>query len=163
MHTFVPLDSRRIFVYGGLNDMCQPQSDAYILTVNDDDHGCKWEEFDLAYDHGVGRCWHGAIVTEHKEVVIHSGLTQEYYLNRIQLDDHAEDILHFNGFGPKSLFRIAIEIILKTVEHLDRLNIPLDVISKLKSRRENGDQYYHEIEPPKGEDHFDRVMIHEGI
>ena len=45
------------------------------------------------------------------EVLIHSGCTQEYYSNRIDLDDHAEDILSFE-FGVRSLVRISLELII---------------------------------------------------
>ena len=50
------------------------------------------------------------------EVIIHSGCTQEYYSNRIDLDDHAEDVLSFE-FGVKSLNRISLEYI---VNNFDR-------------------------------------------
>ena len=40
-----------------------------------------WEEVELAYDHGEVRCWHAAAMLG-GELLVHSGLTQEYYLTR---------------------------------------------------------------------------------
>ena len=40
-----------------------------------------WEEEELAYDHGEVRCWHAAAMLG-GELLVHSGLTQEYYLTR---------------------------------------------------------------------------------
>ncbi len=44
------------------------------------------------------------------EVLVHSGLTQEFYLNRAQLDDHPEDVLAIQ-VGLRSLRRGALEAI----------------------------------------------------
>ena len=57
------------------------------------------------------------------EVIIHSGCTQEYYSNRIDLDDHAEDTLSF-VFGVKSLVGISLEYIIEnTPAYFTRSNL----------------------------------------
>ena len=86
-------------VYGGLGQLCAPLSDCWVLQVGGDEGGggaeggaegegggeggvADWAELELDYDHGEVRCWHTAAVTPELEMVIHSGLTQEYYLTR---------------------------------------------------------------------------------
>ena len=111
------------------------------------------------------RCWHGQAVTRSGELLIHSGLTQEYYLNRIQLDSHAEEMLDFQ-FGPRTLLRSALEFILqhsslfRPEEHLGAL--PRNLQSILRIRTE-GQHFAEEIPPKEEEDPFDREVIHAGI
>ena len=88
-------------VYGGLGQLCAPLSDCWVLQVGEgggEGEGgggaeggggggaeggvADWAELELDYDHGEVRCWHTAAVTPELEMVIHSGLTQEYYLTR---------------------------------------------------------------------------------
>ena len=80
-------------VYGGLGQLCAPLSDCWVLRVGkggaEGEGGAEgaggtadWAELELDYDHGEVRCWHTAAVTPELEMVIHSGLTQEYYLTR---------------------------------------------------------------------------------
>ena len=74
-------------VYGGLGQLCAPLSDCWVLRVGEGGGGAEggvadWAELELDYDHGEVRCWHTAAVTPELEMVIHSGLTQEYYLTR---------------------------------------------------------------------------------
>ena len=76
-------------VYGGLGQLCAPLSDCWVLQVGGAEAGAEgeggvayWAELELDYDHGEVRCWHTAAVTPELEMVIHSGLTQEYYLTR---------------------------------------------------------------------------------
>ena len=51
--------------------------DLWLLETESPD----WEEVELAYDHGEVRCWHAAVMLG-GELLVHSGLTQEYYLTR---------------------------------------------------------------------------------
>ena len=64
-------------LYGGLGQLHAPLQDLWLLHTDTLD----WEEVELAYDHGEVRCWHGAAVLD-GELLVHSGLTQEYYLTR---------------------------------------------------------------------------------
>ena len=52
-------------------------------------------------------------------MLIHSGLTQEFYLNRLDLDNHAESVLKFN-FGVFSLLRISFDFVVKNLELFDK-------------------------------------------
>ena len=56
---------------------------------------------------GEVRAWQGACYVNH-EIFIHSGCTQEFYSNRLELDDHAESVLKFD-FGVKSLVLLCLE------------------------------------------------------
>ena len=56
---------------------------------------------------GEVRAWHGACYVNH-EIFIHSGSTQEFYSNRLELDDHAESVLTFE-LGVKSLLLLCLE------------------------------------------------------
>lgn len=120
-----------------------------------------WQEVPLRYDHGEPRCWHGQAVTKSGEVIIHSGLTQEYYLNRVQLDTHAEDVLSLQ-FGPRTLLREALEYILKRADLFESSfeSLPKN-LREIIDLRING-QNISEGDPPK-EDPFDREVIHAGI
>ena len=120
-------------MYGGLGQLCAPLSDCWVLRVDGGEGGggvADWAELELDYDHGEVRCWHTAAVTPELEMVIHSGLTQEYYLTRyrvgvttvhtaalprLDLDDHPEDLLHFT-FGPRPLARLALEAAVAVAE-----------------------------------------------
>ena len=113
LHTMVT-GSQRLIVYGGLGQLCAPLNDCWVLEVSDDDDH-TWRELELDYDHGEVRCWHTASVTRDQEMVIMSGLTQEYYLTRMDLDDHPEDVLHLN-FGPQSLLRLTLEAVVSKLE-----------------------------------------------
>ena len=47
---------------------------------------------------------------------MHSGLTQEWYLNRVQLDDHAEDLLAIRvGVAPRTLLREAMDAVVQAL------------------------------------------------
>ena len=54
-------------------------------------------------------------------MLILSGYTQEYYLTRLDLDDHPEDILHFN-FGTQSLTRLALEAVISLVQETEQFH-----------------------------------------
>ncbi len=43
------------------------------------------------------------------EVLIHGGSTQEFYSNRLDLDDHAEDMLTFGFGGLRTLLQLALK------------------------------------------------------
>ena len=76
---------------------------------------------------------------EGSEVIVHSGCTQEFYSNRLDLDDHSESLLTFN-FGVKSLYRIAVEYMEKYLD-IDRDDntkdnvLPKVIKDVLKNRR----------------------------
>ena len=61
---------------------------------------------------------------------MHSGCTQEYYSNRIDLDDHAEDVLSFE-FGVKSLTRLALEVIIVNLNEFDNDSLREEVPTQL--------------------------------
>merc|ERR1712059_5439 len=98
----------KLVLYGGLDQVSSPTSDCWQLLDQD------WQEVDLAYDHGEVRCWHTAICLE-GELVIHAGLTQEYYLTRPDLDDHCDDVLTIR-FGVMSLRRLCLDLVVGLVE-----------------------------------------------
>ena len=53
---------------------------------------------------------------DRSEILIHSGLTQEFYLNRLDLNNHPESVLAFT-FGLPSLFRTTFEHVVKNIEN----------------------------------------------
>ena len=86
---------------------------------------------------GEVRAWHGACYVNH-EIFIHSGSTQEFYSNRLELDDHAESVLTFE-FGVKSLLLLCVESIENAYDSnstnpiLEEI-LPLNLRSMLVSR-----------------------------
>ena len=113
LHTMVRLPDDTMLVYGGIDQLNGVTNDCWLLHVSGADH--YWQEVELSYDHGEVRCWHTATLAQHGELVIHSGLTQEYYLTRMDLDNHPENVIHFN-FGLQSLTRMAFEAVIKKIE-----------------------------------------------
>ena len=94
----------------------------------------QWFQFELRYDHGPIRCLHGSCLVQN-ELIIHSGCTQEYHTNRLELDDHAESIQHWE-FGIKSLLKLALEASLKLVYNENDLEIlPLNLQVMIKNRK----------------------------
>ena len=83
---------------------------------------------------GEVRAWHGSCYVNH-EIFIHSGCTQEFYSNRLELDDHAESVLKFD-FGVKSLLLLCLE----NIENASNSNpileemLPLNLKNMLISR-----------------------------
>ena len=71
---------------------------------------------------------------EGSEVIVHSGCTQEFYSNRLDLDDHSESLLTFN-FGVKSLYRLAVEYEEKYLDDNEDNVLPKVIKDVLKSRR----------------------------
>ena len=93
--------------------MNTPLNDAWILEISNDLTRFSWTEFNLPYDHGGIRCLHSATcLQDGSEIIIHSGCTQEFYTNRLELDNHEDSILRFS-FGVKSLLRLCIEFVEK--------------------------------------------------
>ena len=78
LHTLTHLPGTSLLaLYGGLGQLHAPLQDLWLLHTDSLD----WEEVELAYDHGEVRCWHAAAMVG-GELLVHSGLTQEYYLTR---------------------------------------------------------------------------------
>ena len=78
LHTLTHLPGTSLLaLYGGLGQLHAPLQDLWLLHMDSLD----WEEVELAYDHGEVRCWHAAVMLG-GELLVHSGLTQEYYLTR---------------------------------------------------------------------------------
>ena len=78
LHTLTHLPGTSLLaLYGGLGQLHAPTQDLWLLHTDSLD----WEEVELAYDHGEVRCWHAAVMLG-GELLVHSGLTQEYYLTR---------------------------------------------------------------------------------
>ena len=100
--------------------------------------------------------------------MIHSGCTQEYYSNRIDLDDHAEDLLSFE-FGVRSLLRICIEFFVENSHFFyDSLKneLPSNLYNMLCKRIEenNGHTYhYNTPPPPTSQPLLNRSLLHSGI
>merc|ERR1739848_158680 len=123
-------------MYGGIGMLNAPLNDAWILTINED-LSIQWNPYHLSYDHGEVRAWHGACYVNH-EIFIHSGTTQEFYSNRLELDDHAESVLTFE-FGVKSLLLLCVESIENAYDSnstnpiLEEI-LPLNLKSMLVSR-----------------------------
>merc|ERR1712029_374449 len=69
-----------------------------------------WSEMELEYDHGEGRCWHGACQVG-SEVLIHAGGTQGFYCNRLELDDHPIERVQSFSFGVKTLLRSTLDYV----------------------------------------------------
>lgn len=95
--------------------------------------------------------------------MIHSGLTQEYYLNRIQLDDHVETILTFQ-FGPKRLFDLAFLFCVSYFDEkkLKAVILPEQIRMRLVARL-NEVYIEHDCEPLDDLDYFSRSLIHTGV
>ena len=136
LHSMVSVPGdKRLMVYGGIDQLNGLTNDLWVLHYTDHDHW--WEELELRYDHGEVRCWHSAVITHTAEMILHSGLTQEYYLTRMDLDNHSEDLLHFN-FGLPSLTRLAFEAVVKQMEATDHHHslsiLPRSLYSAVQSR-----------------------------
>ena len=108
LHTITFTGQDRLVVYGGLGQLSAPLNDCWVLDVETE----TWREQELDYDHGEVRCWHSALLCQH-QVIIHSGLTQEFYLTRIDLDDHCEDFLRLTFGTTTSLKKLALESVIK--------------------------------------------------
>jgi len=162
LHTMVSVGGSRLVVYGGVGQLCNPLNDCWILHVNESI--VCWEEVELSYDHGQVRCWHSATLSLDGELLIHSGFTQEFYLTRLDLDDHCENVLHIK-FGVMSLRRLALEAVIKIVEQTERthaLNSLPKVLQDSVSSRVRMDDLDH-VRPAPKETHYTRERIRAGI
>ena len=96
LHTLTTVPgSRTLALYGGIGQLHNPLQDLWLLhpetELAEGVQSCaqwqgvqgevQWQEVELPYDHGEVRCWHGAVLVA-GELLVHSGLTQEYYLTR---------------------------------------------------------------------------------
>lgn len=70
-------------------ECCDHADDCWVMEVGGGgesvDLEVSWMEVDLAYDHGLPRCWHTAAVEPPGLLYIHSGLTQPYYISMFKL------------------------------------------------------------------------------
>ena len=104
------------------------------------------------------------------EMIVHSGCTQEYWSNRIDLTDHAEDILSFE-FGVRSLLRISLECIVDntpnyfTKSQLSELPIHLYDMLYKRIYNNNDELYHYNISPPSTTDPLlnRKHVLHAGI
>jgi hypothetical protein len=104
------------------------------------------------------------ILFSRSEILLHSGLTQEFYLNRLDLDNHPESILSFS-FGVASLFRITFETIVKKMESFrreDLQNLPTTIQKMIEDRLEDDDAFDYNQNPPT-DPPFERRILHAGI
>ena len=164
--------AQRLIVYGGLGQLCAPLNDCWVLDVSEDlnDDGISpnhtWRELELDYDHGEVRCWHTASVTRDQEMVIMSGLTQEYYLTRMDLDDHPEDILHIN-FGPQSLLRLALEAVVSKSEICEKYHdlecLPRQLLKAVLSRIRDVGVEVTTLKYPSADTQYARSRLHAGL
>ena len=126
LHSLTWDGAGRLALYGGLGQLSAPLNDCWLLELDT----FLWREQDLGYDHGEVRCWHSAVLA-HAELVILSGLTQEHYLTRLDLDDHCQDILRLK-FGPTSLKKLSLESVIRYLTFKDESKI-IEVIQCLPS------------------------------
>ena len=126
LHSMTSDGAGRLVVYGGLDRISAPLNDCWLLEVDT----CTWRQQDLSYDHGLVRCWHSAVLTP-QEILVHSGLTQEHYLTRLDLDDHCQDILRLK-FGTSSLKKLALESVIDFLVSKDQQQI-MEMIQCLPS------------------------------
>ena len=143
-------------VYGGVGQLCSP------LNVNESI--VCWEEVELPYDHGEVRSWHTGTLSLDNELLVHSGFTQEFYITRLDLDDHCENVLHIK-FGVMSLRRLALEAVIKIVEESDRTHfleaLPIVLQHSIRSRLKMDDLEH--VRPAPKETHYTRERIRAGI
>lgn len=163
LHTMVNIGSNRLAVYGGLGQLCAPLNDCWILNLCQDDH--YWRELELEYDHGEVRCWHSAAVTQYQEMILLSGFTQEYYLTRMDLDDHPEDVLHFK-FGTQSLTRLALDSVVNIMNNTHQIHhleiLPKHLHNAVIHRIAFDGVVQPSRNPPK-ETEYSRSRLHDGI
>ena len=157
-HSLTYIGNQKFFLYGGIGMMDTPLNDAWILEING--FNIQWTPCDLRYDHGAIRCLHGACLVQ-DEMIIHSGCTQEFYNNRLELDDHAESILHFQ-FGLKSLFKIAFEVVVK-LENLLLDDLPLNLKRAIEHRKGAKDCEYQYSVLKCGNRVFSRNVMFAGL
>ena len=127
LHSLTYDGEGRLVLYGGLGQLSAPLNDCWVLEVETE----TWREQELGYDHGEVRCWHSALLGRHQEVFIHSGLTQEFYLTRTDLDDHCEDFLRLKfGATTRSLKKLALESVIKHCLAIDEDQV-MEIIQSL--------------------------------
>lgn len=99
-----------------------------------------------------------------KEVLIHSGMTQEFYLNRLDLDNHCESILSFR-FGVQSLFRISFEKVIKGIDTFSKKDLSElpESLRKMIDERLLDDDAFHSNANPPNDPPFERAILHAGI
>ena len=162
LHSMVNVGGSRLVVYGGVGQLCSPLNDCWILHVNESI--VCWEEVELPYDHGQVRCWHSGTLSLDGELLIHSGFTQEFYITRLDLDDHCESVLHIK-FGVMSLRRLALEAVIKIVEKTDKTHfldvLPLVLQHSVTTRLRLEDLDH--VRPAPKETHYTRERIRAGI
>ena len=118
-------------------------------------------------DFNVTIQYEACCLDEGSEVIVHSGCTQEFYSNQLNLDDHSESLLTFN-FDVKSLYRLAVEYVEKYLDiDLDDTEdnvLPKVIKDVLKSRRMALTMNYF-IPRPKvdSERIFSRSELHAGL
>ena len=108
--------------------------------------------------------WHTGTLSLDNEILVHSGFTQEFYITRLDLDDHCENVLHIK-FGVMSLRRLALEAVIKIVEESDRTHfleaLPIVLQHSIRSRLEMDDLEH--LRPAPKETHYTRERIRAGI
>ena len=127
LHSLTYDGEGRLVVYGGLGQLSAPLNDCWVLEVETE----RWREQELGYDHGQVRCWHSALLS-HQQVIIHSGLTQEFYLTRADLDDHCEDFLRLQfGKTTTSLRKLALESVINYLTSTTDEDQVIEIIESL--------------------------------
>ena len=101
---------------------------------------------------------------EKSEIIVYSGCTQEFYTNRLDLDDHTESLLTF-GFGVKSLYQVAIEYVEKYFDfdskNIEDICLPKVIQDVLKSRAKASSDI---LRPSKDTERvFSRNALHIGL
>ena len=104
---------------------------------------------------------------EKSEIIVYSGCTQEFYTNRLDLDDHTESLLTF-GFGVKSLYQVAIEYVEKyfdfNAKKIEDICLPKVIKDVLKSRAKDISDKNLISRPSKDVERvFSRNALHIGL
>ena len=129
--------------------------------------GCKNEIFILEIFMKTWLPISACYLNESSDVLIHSGCTQEFYSNRLDLDDHSETLLSFN-FGVKSLYHLSVECVEKYL-NFDQKSYEKDclpkVIQDLLRNRSRALKDTLTIRRPlvDGERVFTRTILHTGL
>lgn len=162
-HTLTRIgNSNKLFLYGGIGMLNTPLNDAWILTISENQE-VNWSLYELPYDHGAVRCLHtSTFLTSSNQLIIHSGCTQEYYSNHLDLNDHTPTILTFQ-FGIQSLLQITLNFIENRPEEFNTEILPHNLKTILKTRSKSDDKYSIRRPRKDMEPVFSRSLLHAGL
>ena len=91
-------------------------------------------------------------------------MTQEFYLNRFDLDNHAESVLKFS-FGVHSLFRLCFDFVVNNPSGFpdsELSSLPATIRKMLAERLEDDEAFGSNPDPPT-DPPFERRIFQAGI